>query len=442
MTTTTILRQKSSHFLLVLAALGGMVGAGAAQAATYYVSAETGNDHNSGRNMSAPLKTIGAITNSSHLGSGDTIVVMPGTYYETVMLTKAGKASAYTTLTAQPGAARPVIIGAPDQPGSADDYAAINIWAPYVRVTGFDVTWNGADGDAIGVWGPTAPDNKGVIRPSVHHIDIENNIAHDAGCGGIDSINADYVTVIGNTTYNNGNTAPNQCSGISLGQLTDFDNGRGFRNIISGNLSYNNFNQVPVPGQTYTTDGEGIIIDDSRHTETDNAAYHGATLIYGNIVVGNGGCGILAFSSDNVTVANNTTFQNEQSTTIDGVTAEFSSEQSGTITFLNNIADSGSADAPTFEDNGSTKDSWDYNLSAGGGFDLENDAAPSIGRHNLEGANPQFVLPSTDLAIANFHLGPNSPALRAGEAEGYDQADYGGTVLGAGSKPDLGAYTR
>jgi len=439
---TAVFSQKYSRLLLSLAASGAaaVIGAQPAMATTYYVSAQTGNDHNSGKSSSAPLKTIGAITGSSRLARGDVVVVMPGTYHETVMLTTAGRAGAYTTLMAEPGAARPVIIGAPSQPGSAADYAAINIWAPYIRVVGFDVSWQGADGDAIGVWGPTARDSKGVVRPSVHHIDIENNIAHDSGCGGIDSINADYVTVIGNTTYNNGHTAPNQCSGISLGQLTDLDNGGGFRNVISGNLSYDNFDEVPVPGTSYTTDGNGIIIDDSRHSETDNAAYHGATLIYGNIVVGNGGCGIVAFSSDNVTVANNTAYQNEQSTTIKGTTAEFSSEKSGTITFLNNIADSGGAAFPTFEDNGSTKDSWDYNLSAGGGFDLADAVAPSIGAHNLEAVAPQFVAASTDLATANFHLASNSPGLNAGSAASYGVADFGGTILSAGTKPNLGAY--
>jgi parallel beta-helix repeat protein len=444
MTVTSNFGQKYSRFLLAAATLGVMVGGSihGAQAATYYVSGLTGNDKNTGKTTSSPLKTIGAITGSSHFASGDIVVVMPGTYNETVKLATAGRAGAYTTLMAQPGAARPVIIGAPTQPGSSDGYGAINIFVPYTRVTGFNVSWQGADGDAISVWGPTAKDNRGVVRPSVHHIDIEDNIAHDAGCGGIDVINADYVTVIGNTTYNNGHTAPNQCSGITLYELTDFDSGSGFRNIVAGNLSYDNFDEVPVPGETYTTDGNGIIIDDSRHTQGDNAAYHGATLVYGNIVFGNGGCGITVFASDAVTVSNNTVYQNQQSKTILGMIGELSSENSGTVSFANNIASSSGPSLPAFIDAGSTKDSWDYNLTSGGGNAVGNAIHLTVGTHNIAGVNPQFVTASTSMATANFHLATTSPALKAGLVESYGVPDFAGLLMTAGTRPNLGAYTR
>jgi len=444
MITITTHSLKYPRLLFAVATLGVMVGTSihGAAAATYYVSGLTGNDHNSGRSASSPLKTIGAITGSNNFSSGDVVVVMPGTYAETVKLATAGRAGAYTTLMAQPGAARPVIIGAPTQPGSSASYGAINVFAPYTRVTGFDVSWQGADGDAISVWGPTAKDRQGVVRPSVHHIDIEDNIAHDAGCGGIDVINADYVTIIGNTTYNNGHTAPNQCSGITLYELTDFDNGSGFRNTVAGNLSYDNFDEVPVPGETYTTDGNGIIIDDSRHTQSDNAAYHGATLVYANIVFGNGGCGVTVFSSDNVTVANNTAYRNQQSTTILGQIGELSSENSGTVSFINNIAVSSGSALPAFIDAGSSKDSWDYNLTSGGGNAIANAVHLTLGTHNLAGVNPQFVAASTNPATANFQLATTSPALKAGEALNYGLADFGGLVMTAGSRPNLGAYTR
>ncbi len=441
MAAMTFLGHKYSN-LLIAAASAGAVFVGdiaSAQATTYYVSALTGNDHNTGKSTTTAFKTIGHITNGN-LASGDIVVVMPGTYDETVKLTVAGKASAYTTLMAQAGAARPVIIGAPTQAGSDASYAAINVWAAYTRVVGFDVSWHGADGDAIGVWGPTAKDSKGVVRPAVHHIDIENNIAHDSGCGGIDSINADYVTVINNVTYNNGHTAPQQCSGISLGQLTDYDSGTGFHNIIASNLSYSNLDITPVPGTKNTTDGNGIIIDDSRHTETDNAAYHGSTLIYGNIVFNNGGCGILAFSSDNVTITNNTAYFNQRSTTIQGVIAELSSERSGTITFKNNIGYSGNAKLPSFQDNTSTGDSWDYNLTDIGGNYVASATKLTLGTHNLGGVSPQFLVPSTSAATANFQLATTSPALHAGYAVSYGVADFSGTVLKAGTKPNLGAY--
>ena len=435
--------RKYSNMLISAASAGAVLvsGIGSAQATTYYVSALTGKSSNSGKSTTAPLKTIGAIVSSGHLASGDTVVVMPGTYNETVNIDVAGKPSAYTTLMAQPGAARPVIIGAPTQANSGPTNGAIGIHVPYVRVTGFDVSWNGTEGDAIQSYGAKVADSHGTLRPTVHHLDIEDNIAHDAGCGGINVIFADYVTVKGNIVYNNGHNAPNQCSGISLYELTDFDNGSGSRNVISANLSYDNINLVSVPGTKYTTDGNGIIIDDSRHSQSDNAAYHGSTLIYGNIVVANGARGIAIYESDNVTVANNTAFENQQSTTINGPLSELSSDHSGKISFVNNIAYSRGATAPAFVDYYSSNDTWDYNLSTGGGNALTSPVALTIGTHNLAGANPQFLENSTNLGSADFQLAKNSPALKAGLANNYGVADFAGTVMASGVRPNLGAYT-
>lgn len=443
MVKNTLFGRKYSNLLIAVAGLGvALFGvAGSADATTYYVSALTGNDHNTGKSISSPVKTIGAITNSYKFASGDVVVVMPGIYNENVALSVAGKAGAYTTLMAQPGAARPVIIGGPNLP-SGGNGGAIGIFAPYTRVVGFDASWQGADGDAITVWGPTAKNSRGVVRPSVHHLDIENNIAHDSGCGGIDIANADYVKVIGNTVYSNSFTAPNQCSGISLYELTDYDGGTGFRNTVAGNMSFANFDGVPVPGTNYTTDGNGIIIDDSRHTQSDNAAYHGKTLVYGNVVFANGGVGIQVFASDNVTVANNTAFENQQSTTIQGgAPGELRSQNSGTTTFVNNIANSAGTALPAFADQDTAKDSWDYNLTAGGGNSISSARRLAIGTHNIAGVSPQFVEATIIASLEDFALGTTSPALKAGLALGYTAPDITGTEIAVGTRPNLGAYT-
>jgi parallel beta-helix repeat protein len=436
------LGRKYSNLLIAAASIGAVFagGIGSAQATTYYVSALTGNDHNSGKATSSPFKTIGAITGSDKFTSGDIVVVMPGTYNENVTLSVAGKAGAYTTLMAEAGAARPVIVGGPNLAGGANG-GAIGIFAPYTRVTGFDVSWQGTTGDAITVWGETAKNRSGVVRPAVHHLDIEDNVAHDSGCGGIDVINADYVTVIGNTVYNNAFTAPNQCSGITLYELTDYDSGAGFRNTIAGNMSFANFDGVPVPGTDYTTDGNGIIIDDSRHTQSDNAAYHGATLVYGNVVFANGGVGIQVFSSDNVTVANNTAFQNQQSKTIPGEIGELRSQSSGTTTFVNNIANSAGTALPSFVEQSSSKDSWDYNLTTGGGNSIAGATKLTIGTHNIAGVNPQFLDASIVSSLEDFALGKTSPALKAGLALSYSAPDITGTEIATGTRPNLGAYT-
>ena len=441
MVAMTFFGRKYSNLLIATASVGAVFVGGieAAQATTYYVSALTGNDHNAGKSTTAPFKTIGAVTNSNHFASGDIVVVMPGIYNENVTLSVAGKAGAYTTLMAQAGTARPVIIGGPSLP-SGGNGGTIGIFAPYTRVVGFDASWQGTTGDAITVWGETAK-QKGVVRPAVHHIDIENNVAHDSGCGGIDVVNADYVTVIGNTVYNNAFTSPNQCSGISLYHLTDFDSGTGFRNTVAGNMAFANFDGVSVPGTTYTTDGNGIIIDDSRHTQSDNAAYHGATLVYGNVVFGNGGVGVQVFSSDNVTVANNTAFENQQSTTTEGgAPGELRSQNSGTITFVNNIATSAKSTQPTGVEQTTSGDSWSYNIMSGGNYSFTGDNKLTFA-HNMTNTAPNFLEATIVASLENFGLAAGSPALKAGVALSYSAPDITGTVLASGTKPNIGAYT-
>ena len=440
MAVKTFFGRKYSNLVIAAASVGAVFVGGieAAQATTYYVSALIGNDHNAGKSTTAPFKTIGAITNSNYFSSGDIVVVMPGTYNENVTLSVAGKAGAYTTLMAQSGAVRPVIVGGPSLP-SGGNGGTIGIFAPYTRVIGFDASWQGTTGDAITVWGVTTR-QKGVVRPAVHHIDIESNVAHDSGCGGIDVVNADYVTVIGNTVYNNAFTSPNQCSGISLYHLTDFDSGTGFRNTIAGNMSFANFDGVPVPGTNYTTDGNGIIIDDSRHTQSDDAAYHGATLVYGNVVFANGGVGIQVFSSDKVTVANNTAFENQQSTTISGVIGELRSQDSGTIAFVNNIANSANSTLPAAVEQTTSSDSWSYNIMSGGNYSFTGDNKLTFS-HNMTNTSPNFLDPTIVASLENFGLAAGSPALKAGVALNYNAPDITGTVLASGTKPNIGAYT-
>src|SRR5262249_59863401 len=84
------------------------------------------------------------------------------------------------------------------------------------------------------------------------------------------------------------------------------DDAPGFHNVIAQNIAHDNSNP---PGGT---DGNGIIFDDGRHTQSDKLPYTPATLIENNLVYFNGGGGIHVFRSTNVTVRNNTAYWNRQ----------------------------------------------------------------------------------------------------------------------------------
>jgi parallel beta-helix repeat protein len=84
-----------------------------------------------------------------------------------------------------------------------------------------------------------------------------------------------------------------------------------FHNVISFNVSHNNgLTQCGTASNPYDTDGNGIIIDTFKN-ETSKVIYPYQTLVAFNIAYNNGGGGVHIFRSSNITVANNTTFNNQ-----------------------------------------------------------------------------------------------------------------------------------
>ena len=210
-------------------------------AVTYYVSSSIGKDSNDGRSESFPFQTIHRATSNRAYKGGDVIVVMPGTYRESVVLTKSGSPSGYTMLMAMPGRTRPSIVSNPTIYsagwGPPQNGETISIRANYVRVSGLDITWQydtktpSIYGSAIGVCCSNQNLN-GPAGPVVHHVFIDRNIAHDSPSGGVSANFSDYVTIFGNIVYGNSNQAPNQTSGISIYAARDLDHLPGFHTII------------------------------------------------------------------------------------------------------------------------------------------------------------------------------------------------------------------
>ena len=254
---------------------------------TYYVST-TGTDNGSGTQTS-PWATINHAL-ASNLKPGDVVVVEPGTYNEAVSINKGGSAAGNITLeSAVPGGA---LIRPP-----AGSFNAVTINANYVTIDGFDV--KGGSG-------------AGIAGTGVAHVSVLNNIAHDSGQSGISFVHSDFETIEGNTTYNNASTG--YYSGISVWEnqnvTGDTTTTTGYRTIIANNTSYNNVTKAGAH-----SDGNGIIVDDFQSTQNSSLpAYNYPTLVQGNLVYGNGGKGIQVYDSDNVTVANNTAYHNNQDT--------------------------------------------------------------------------------------------------------------------------------
>ncbi len=385
----------------------------------YYVDSSKGNDANNGRSEKLAFKTINKA--NEQISAGDTIYVKNGIYPENITVKQSGTANRPISLQAFPGH-KPFVKGTQD--------GTFKIEGNYIKIIGFEIT-STIDGSGIHVGSGN------------HHTRILKNEIHDSGCGGVSGQETDYLHIESNTIYRNSFRSPFLCSGISIYQAVPFDSKPGFHNIIRGNISFANENKRAKEDGT-VTDGNGIIIDDFRHTQGQKKLpkYTAATLVENNIVFDNGGRGIHIFQSDNVVVRNNTAFKNLKSSNLHGTTnGELSAFFSSNIRFYNNIAYGAYSSNKTLVNDYSTDNIWDYNLFYNGTiFFGSGKSSGTLGKHNIINVSPLFVNPSIAVNKANFRLQAKSPALNAGTSVNSAPTDFTGKPRPAGSKHDIGAY--
>ncbi|MBC8009181.1 MAG: right-handed parallel beta-helix repeat-containing protein [Burkholderiales bacterium] len=367
---------------------------------------------------------------------GDTILVAAGTYDtgRGLSVRNSGHPDAWIKLHAAPGA-RPKLI--------SSGWSGIELRGGigYVEIAGFELEW-------IADPANTDPVHGAGIAPmyASHHIRILNNVVHGFGTGGIVSLDCDYLHIEGNVIHNTSKTSPYGGSAISLCRAFDFDKFEGYRNVLRGNIAYDNeltvVTQVSSGGTGRTlTDGNGIIIDvfnKSRanplkpHGEDRDgplAPYTGRTLIENNLMHDNGGRGIHVFRSSHVDVVNNTTHMNQKSRDIQA--GELTAVESSHVVFLNNLC-YGRLDKRGNTQDGSSRVIWHRNLF----FNV----ADVLVHDGIIEADPLFVAPAHDAKSDGFRLRPGSPALRAGALLGAATTDLEGRPRPAKGPIDIGAY--
>lgn len=390
-----------------------------AQALIYYVDINNSNasDSNSGTSEAAPWKTLQKAATSSSVIAGDTVLVKNGTY-TAVVIEKNGTPTARITYAAYPGH-RPLV--------KANAWEGIKLnSASYINIRGFEVTNSMNNGSGIGV-------------QNSHHILISGNFTHDCGLNGIGIVRSDYVTVEDNVSYRNAFTSEYQGSGISFYQSWDFDNARGYHNVIRGNRCYDNENKVGKH-----TDGNGIIYDDSRQTQNIipppnrlNQEQLGGCLIENNICYNNGGRGIHVFLSSNVLVINNTVYNNQRDSSLSQA-GEFSASLSRNIIFRNNITftrPNGKC-ITVFTDSTSTPLQFEFNLLNVNETMWGSLNAPfPIDETNII-SDPLFV----NKNAGDFRLSDSSPAINRGTSKGAPSIDFNKITRPQGSAVDIGAY--
>jgi hypothetical protein len=252
-----------------------------------------------------------------------------------------------------------------------------------------------------------------------HHIKISKNIVHASPGGGIGTCYADYITITGNATYRNAFWSPYAASGIGVWEMRDIDHVTGYKNFLVDNVSYDNREYIPIYSHGTITDGNGIIIDDNRNTQSNKVAYGGRTYVAHNVVYMNGGSGIHAYESQHVDIVYNTAYLNNQEPSLNK--GQIFAWSSSDVLIMDNIL----CAAPGkhlygSRDSGSSDVLYDYNILFNGTAESQ-----ARGPHDIL-ADPLFVSPTK----GDFHLRTGSPATGSGVPPPVPQ-----TAIGENSRP-------
>jgi hypothetical protein len=413
-----------------------------AQAKNYYVSG-TGNDSQSGLSPSAAFRTLQHAADLTK--PGDVVNAMNGTYTNAnptgsvLNITTSGTPDAWITYQAMPGQ-KPMI--------SFNGWEGVSFDAKvaYIEVKGFTITGNnynvtlegalrqGKIGDPIYSGNCIAADGrKGTATLRPHHLRILNNVTRACGGAGIATIQADYVTISGNTVYDSAWYAIYGCSGISLLENWNSDDSTATKMIITRNRVYGNKELVPWVDAGKITDGEGIIIDTARSPTLGN--YKGSTLIANNVLYDNGSAAIEVFRSDHVDIINNSTY-NDVSNPPETGNGELNLNDVTGINVVNNVFSSAHGQNPiSVNVNKPCQCSFRSNIYYNGA----NKPADLKGTNDLT-ADPLYINPNAkDLASVDLSLSPSSPAASSGEKLMGRALDFTGKPRPDGGKIDRGA---
>jgi parallel beta-helix repeat protein len=417
-----------------------------ASGTNYYVSPAGDDIMNNGLSVAAPFKSMQHAADLT--AAGDTVFVMNGTYINN------DPATNVLDIPVSGTADKPIVYK--NYPGHVPLIKLTGNWsaialqgADYIVIDGFSITGNNdaitlvyAQSQQANLSNPYTSGNGISIDRKYNddadgprHVVIRNCIISKCGGGGIYTYGGDYITIENNTVSECGWYAPYGNSGISMYQSRNTDASTGIKNYVTGNTCYRNENYIPFFFAGSITDGNGIIIDDSRNTQNNSTygIYNGKTYVANNVVFDNGGRGIHVYSSDYVIAVNNTCYLNCKSPAVkDG---EFTAIDAGNVSFVNNIS-LPAADVPPVKQYNATNVTVDYNLWAANAL-----LAEPYGTNSLTGP-AAFVQPSVDASLADFHLQAPGAAINTGTRK-YNYAplyDKDGNLRFTTDSVDMGAY--
>jgi parallel beta-helix repeat protein len=434
-------------------------------AANYYVDASKANDNGAGTTEATAKKTLQGLVNNVILKGGDVVYVRAGTYtvagtQAVLSITRSGSAAlGYLTFKNYPGES-PII-----EFNGTNGIEVIN-GMDYIEINGFEIkgykgatdtrTVAGAEGQYANYATCLTPtynavycgngifvkdNDNNITSDNSDHIKILNCIVHDCGGGGIQVSGGDYITIEDNIVYNNAWYSFYANSGISIYQPYNSDATTGYKISIQRNKSYGNDSKIKWQSGCKFSDGNGIILDDFRNTQNTSAygIYTGKTLVANNITAGNGGSGIHAYSSNNVDIVHNVSYQNGQRTATYNDGGIYGNTTTN-VRILNNIIVTASGRRPNINAS-NTNHVIAYNSFFGG-------LAPTLSGTGIIAASsinnlttdPLFINPSLDASTADFHVSNTSPAVNSALVFADVTTDFDGISRPQGTGPDRGVY--
>ena len=422
----------------------------------YYVSSK-GSDTNDGRTeqtaLATPQKAVAAAQ------PGDIILLMEGTYpsgRSAVTFRHGGTPAAWIALKNYPGHA-PLLLnetwGCITIGDSSKTTAATRPAVAYIEVRGLHIRGNAnvADKkypDALNRSDPRTNGNGLAVegrytQNTPHHLRFADNVVEYNSGAGISVLEADWVTIENNITRNNCWWMIFAGSGISILGASNFDATEGgYKHLVRNNVSHGNRCFLKWKTINQFSDGNGIILDVNRRThDRPEGRFLGRTLVQGNLSYNNGGSGIHAFKANRVDIINNTAWMNSASPELQY--GQIFAQDCTDVRLINNILVAPVANVSAGEKpetiNGAgrcTNVVYAHNLYFGG------NKPPRMGEGDRV-ADPLFVRPSTNAAVADFHLQPGSPALKAGRRETFGPLlDLDGKLRPSSNPPDLGVYQK